>query len=184
MSTGPDLAALAALGGTSAHPWAGSIDPESRGLIAWVHDLVAGDRARAVAAALAACDLVAPDYPTGGDDLIAPRAYIDGMLAAVRAWLAAPTREQQEVVRSALDVTRSLHAWQGYARLHHFWVLEAVDHLCLAVWSGDQSSYIVPMDFATCAARSAACVANALVARGQAPAAAYGAVVRAVGAAT
>jgi len=34
------------------------------------------------------------------------------MMMAIERWLAQPTRENLEVVRSALDFTRELHAWQ------------------------------------------------------------------------
>jgi hypothetical protein len=66
-----------------------------------------------------------------------------------------------------LDVTRDRHAWQDEHDLDHFWTLEAVDHASLAVWSGERSSYIVPLDFATCAARSVACVLHSLLTRGE-----------------
>jgi hypothetical protein len=34
------------------------------------------------------------------------------------------------------------------------------------VWAGERSSYIVPLDFGTCAARSIACVLHALLLQG------------------
>ena len=43
------------------------------------------------------------------------------------------------------------------------WTLEAVDHASLAVWAGERSSYIVPLDYGTCSARSIACVLHALL---------------------
>ncbi len=38
-----------------------------------------------------------------------------------------------------------------------------MDHASLAVWAGERSSYIVPLDYSTCAARSIACVLHAML---------------------
>lgn len=166
----PDEAALRGLGEnitSSGNAWAGAKDAVSRGLKAWIRQEIGDDQRHAVRAALAACSLVVPGYPDAAPELHAPRRYIDDMVAAIRRWLDGPSRERQEFVRSMLDVTRDRHAWQDEHDLDHFWTLEAVDHASLAVWSGERSSYIVPLDFATCAARSVACVFHALMTRGQ-----------------
>lgn len=165
----PDEAALQALGETieTSNAWAGANDAVARGLKAWVRREIGDDQRHAVRAALAACSLVVPAYPDEAPELHAPRRYIDDMMAAIRRWADEPTREQQEVVRSMLDVTRDRHAWQDEHDLDHFWTLEAVDHASLAVWSGERSSYIVPLDFATSAARSVACVLHSLLTRGE-----------------
>jgi hypothetical protein len=79
-----------------------------------------------------------------------------------------------------LDVTRSAHAWQQESDVASFWILEAVDHASLAVWSGERASYIVPMDYATCAARSVACVLHAMLDAGTLEAPAITSIVDAV----
>jgi hypothetical protein len=101
-------------------------------------------------------------------------------LQLVERWLEAPTKDNTELVRAALDVTRTAHAWQRDKDVESSWILEAVDHCSLAVWSGEQSSYIVPMDYATCAARSVACVLHAMLDAGTAEDAAVSAIVDAV----
>lgn len=179
----PDEAALEELGQSltdSGRAWAGAKDAVARGLGEWIRRTVADDQRRAVRVAAAACALVVPGYPEQAPELHAPRRYIDDMMAAIQGWLADPTRERQERVRSMLDVTRDRHAWQDAHDLDHFWTLEAVDHASLAVWSGERSSYIVPLDFATSAARSVACVFHALTTRGEPRDRAVAAVVGAV----
>lgn len=170
MTDRPDETALHELGENTtnvANAWAGAKDYVSRGLKVWTRRQIGDDQRTAVRIALAACSLVARDYPTEAPELHAPRSYIDDMLAAIRGWLDDPSRENQERVRSMLDVTRDRHAWQDEHDLDHFWTLEAVDHASLAVWSGERSSYIVPLDYATSAARSVACVFHAIMTRGE-----------------
>jgi hypothetical protein len=183
MSDRPNEAALIELGENTtnaSNAWAGAKDYLARGLKVWTRREIGDDQRHAVRAALAACALVTPHYPEQAEELHAPRRYIEDMMAAIRRWLDDPTREHQERVRSMLDVTRDRHAWQDEHDLDHFWTLEAVDHASLAVWSGGQASYIVPVDFATCAARSVACVYHALVTRGEPKAKAVQMVVDAV----
>jgi hypothetical protein len=182
----PDEAALEELGQSltdSGRAWAGAKDAVARGLCEWVRRTVVDDQRLAVRAAVAACALVVPGYPAQAAELHAPRRYVDDMMAAIRGWLADPTRDRQERARSMLDVTRDRHAWQDAHDLDHFWTLEAVDHASLAVWSGERSSYIVPLDYATCAARSVACVLHSLTTRGEPRDRAVAAVVAAVSAA-
>jgi hypothetical protein len=159
--------------------WAGATDYLSRGLKAWTRLTIGRDRALAVRAALAACELVIDKY-TSDQEGLPPRKYLDDMVVAIKRWLEAPTRENTEAVRSSLDVTRSAHAWQRETDVAPFWILEAVDHTCLVVWSGERASYIVPMDFATCAARAVACVLHAMLDAGVPEAQAVGAIVDAV----
>jgi hypothetical protein len=183
MSDRPDEAALTELGENVTNvenAWAGAKDYLARGLKVWTRREIGDDQRHAVRAALAACSLVAPLYPEQAPELHAPRRYIDDMMAAIARWLEEPTREHQERVRSMLDVTRDRHAWQDEHDLDHFWTLEAVDHASLAVWSGERSSYIVPVDYATSAARSVACVLHALTTRGEPKDRAVAAVVDAV----
>lgn len=166
----PDSASLEELGANStnaATAWGGARDYLARGLKVWTRREIGDDQRYAVRAALAACSLVTPHYPDQHLELHAPRRYIEDMVAAIRRWLDEPTREHQERVRSMLDVTRDRHAWQDDHDLDHFWTLEAVDHASLAVWSGERSSYIVPLDYATSAARSVACVLHSLLTRGE-----------------
>lgn len=167
MTDRPNIETLHEIGESTtnvANAWAGAEEFVSRGLVEWVRRTVADNREHAVRAAVAALQLVVDAYPaTGGQ---APRKYIDDMIAAIQLWVANPSHNNKESVRSALDVTRQVHAWQTPTAIPHFWVLEAVDHACLAVWSGDRQSYIVPMDFATCASRSTTCVYRALLAGG------------------
>lgn len=151
----------------AATAWAGAKDYVARGLKQWVRNQIEQDQETAVRVALAAVALVVDGYPAAAPELHAPRQYIDEMIAAIRGWLTDPSRDNQERVRSMLDVTRDRHAWQDDHDLDHFWTLEAVDHASLAVWSGLRSSYIVPLDYATSAARSAACVFHALLTRGE-----------------
>jgi hypothetical protein len=165
MSNRPDPDALRDLGESTtnvANAWAGAEDYLSRGLKAWTRQAIGGDRAVAVRTALAACELVLDAYPPD-DAAPAPRQYLDDVIAAIRRWLAEPTREHQELARGALDVTRQLHAWQQSEDVAKYWILEAIDHACLAVWSGARSSYIVPLDFTTCAARAVTCVLHAML---------------------
>ena len=165
-----DPTSLEELGESStnvANAWAGAPDYLSRGLKTWTRQVVGHDRAVAVRAALAAIELVIDSYPAGESAALVSPRYIDDMLAAIRRWLADPTRENQEAVRAALDVTREVHAWQRDTDIAAHWILEAVDHACLAVWSGERKSYIVPMDFAQCAARAVTCVLHALLDLGQ-----------------
>lgn len=142
--------------------WAGAADDLARGLKHWTRQQIGRDRSVAVRAAAAACDLVTDRYNPDQPGL-PPRSYVDLMLAAIRRWLDDPSRENTERVRSSLDVTRDAHAWQREQDVASFWILDAVDHASLAVWSGERASYIVPMDYATCAARSVACVLHAMI---------------------
>lgn len=142
--------------------WAGAANDLARGLNTWTKSTIGKDRSVAVRAALVACSLVADRYRSDRPGLPS-REYIETMLAGIRRWLDEPTRDNTEAVRSALDVTRSAHAWQQQDDVASFWILEAVDHASLAVWSGERASYIVPMDYATCAARAVACVLHAML---------------------
>jgi hypothetical protein len=142
--------------------WAGAPDYLSRGLKQWAKNSVGNDRNVAVSAAIAACTLVVDRY-TSDQQGLPPKSYIEHMLASIRRWLDDPSRENTERVRSSLDVTRSAHAWQREQDVTAFWILDAVDHASLAVWSGERASYIVPMDYGTCAARAITCVLHALL---------------------
>jgi hypothetical protein len=187
MTDRPNHETLRELGESStnaSNAWAGADDYLSRGLVVWTRRAVEDNQAVAVKAALAACALVVDGYPQDGADAQAPRRYIDDMLATINRWLDNPSHNNKETVRSSLDTTRQLHAWQGHQTSPQFWTLEAVDHTCLAVWSGERSSYIVPLDFATSAARAVTCVLHALVAGGATEAAATDAVVGVVLSAT
>lgn len=169
MSDRPDPETLRELGESStnvANAWAGADEYLSQGLVAWARRQLAGDQKASVKAALTACRLVVETYPTDGADAQAPKQYIDDMLAKIHRWVDNPSNNNKEAVRSSIDTTRQLHAWQGHADSAHFWILEAVDHASLAVWAGERSSYIVPLDFSTCAARSIACVLHALLLTG------------------
>jgi len=142
--------------------WAGAANDLARGLNTWTRGTIGRDRGIAVRAALMTCMIVTERYKADRPGL-PPREYIDNMLVLLRRWLDEPTKDNTEAVRSALDVTRSAHAWQQDDDVASFWILEAVDHASLAVWSGERASYIVPMDYATCAARSVACVLHAML---------------------
>ncbi len=165
----PDPESLRELGESStnvSNAWAGADEYLSQGLVQWVRRTLFSDQKAAVKAAITACRLVVEKYPTDGADAQAPKQYIDDMLAKVQRWIDNPSNTNKESVRSSIDTTRQLHAWQGHADSAHFWILEAVDHASLAVWAGERSSYIVPLDFSTCAARSIACVLHALLVTG------------------
>lgn len=165
----PDPESLRELGESStnvSNAWAGADEYLSQGLVQWVRRTLFSDQKAAVKAAIAACRLVVENYPTDGADAQAPKQYIDDMLAKVQRWIDNPSNINKEAVRSSIDTTRQLHAWQGHADHAHFWILEAVDHASLAVWAGERSSYIVPLDFSTCAGRSIACVLHALLVSG------------------
>jgi len=142
--------------------WAGATDPLSRGLKFWARQHINQNQRVAVAAAVAACDLVVNRYTADQPGLPA-KSYLDHMLASIRRWLDDPSRENTERVRSSLDVTRSAHAWQREQDVAPFWILDAVDHASLAVWTGERASYIVPTDFSTSAARAITCVLHALL---------------------
>ena len=160
-------------------PWAGAANDLSRGLNKWTRMTIGTDREVAVRAALVSCALVADKYKPDQPGL-PPRQYVDDMIAAIRRWLDDPSRDNTEAVRSLLDVTRSAHAWQQEKDVESFWILEAVDHASLAVWSGDRASYIVPMDYATCAARSITCVLHAMLDTGTSEQQAVASIVEAV----
>ena len=152
------LANLSALGDPRIHEWAGAAEPIGAGLVEWTRLAIAHDQTLAVQAALGACALVTGTYRDGG---VAPRAYVDHMVAAIERWIADPSREQRDAVRGSLDVHREAHAWQVDDD-PQFWILEAVDHACLTVWAGERASYIIPVDFATTAGRVIACVFHAM----------------------
>jgi hypothetical protein len=159
--------------------WAGAANDLERGLNTWTRSTIGRDRGVAVRAALMTCMLIVDKYKADRPGL-PPRDYVDNMLAGVRRWLDEPSKENTEAVRSALDVTRSAHAWQQETDVESFWILEAVDHASLAVWAGERASYIVPMDFATCAARAVACVLHAMLDAGTSEAVAVESIVGAV----
>jgi len=159
--------------------WAGAANDLERGLNTWTRGTIGRDQGIAVRAALMACSLVTDQYKPDRPGLPS-RDYIDNMLAGIRRWLDEPTKDNTEAVRSALDVSRSAHAWQQEADVASFWILEAVDHASLAVWTGERASYIVPMDYATCAARAVACVLHAMLDAGTPEPAAVDAIVGAV----
>src|SRR6185295_21151 len=161
MTERSDLANLRALGEPRIHDWAGAVEPIGAGLIEWTRRAVGHDQRLAVRASLEACALVTSDYPDTAASL-PPRNYVDRMLDAISRWVEQPTRDHREAVRSSLDVTRERHAWQTDEDDPQFWILEAVDHACLAVWAGERASYILPVDFATTAGRVVACVFHAM----------------------
>lgn len=161
MTERSDLANLRALGEPRIHDWAGAAEPIGAGLVEWTRHAVGHDQRVAVRASLEACALITADYPPAPANL-PPRGYLDRMLAAIVRWVEQPTREHSEAVRSALDITRERHAWQSEDDDPQFWILEAVDHACLAVWAGERASYILPVDFATTTGRVIACVYHAL----------------------
>jgi len=166
----PDPELLREIGENSTNvetSWAGAADNLARGLNAWTRSMIGRDRAVAVRAAIMACALVVEDYKPDQEGL-PPRKYLDDMVTAIRTWLDEPTKDHAEAVRGALDVTRGAHAWHREVDVESFWILEAVDHASLAVWSGEKSSYITPLDFATCAARSVSCVLHAMLDAGMA----------------
>jgi hypothetical protein len=164
MNERPDPEALRELGESStnvANSWAGAEEYLSQGLVTWTRRQVADDQRAAVTAAIMACRQVIDRYPTDGADAHAPKQYVDDLIAKIQRWIENPSNTNKEAVRSTLDTTRQLHAWQGHQRSSHFWTLEAVDHASLSVWAGESSSYIVPLEFAACAARAVACVLHA-----------------------
>ncbi len=162
MTERSDLANLRALGEPRIHEWGGASEPIGAGLVEWTRLAISHDQQLAVRASLGACALVIGDYPAGGSPR-APRQYVDHMVSVIQRWLDDPSRDNREAVRSSLDVTRELHAWQTDADDDaHFWILEAVDHACLTVWAGERASYIIPVDFATTAGRVVACVFHAM----------------------
>jgi hypothetical protein len=178
MTQRSDLANLRAIGESRIHEWAGATEPIGAGLVEWARLAVCHDHRLAVRAALDACTLVIGDYPHEGAR--APRAYVTDMAAGIERWLGQPTRENLEVVRSALDFTRELHAWQTDENEPSFWIREAVDHTCLTVWAGERASYIIPVDFATSAGRVIACVFHAMRSSGHSEQRAADAVIDAV----
>jgi hypothetical protein len=160
MTERSDLANLRALGEPRIWEWAGASEPIAAGLVEWTRLAISHDQRLAVRASLGACALVTDDYAEGGI-APAPRSYVDHMLAAIQHWLDQPSHDRCEAVRSSLDVTRQLHAWQSDDDAG-FWILEAVDHAGLTVWAGERASYIIPLDFATTAGRVIACVFHAM----------------------
>jgi hypothetical protein len=146
--------------------WAGAEEYLSQGVVQWIRRNFSDDQKTAVRAAVAVCKLVIEKYPTTGAEVQAPKQYLDDTLARIQRWIDNPSNTNREAVRTSLDTTRQLHAWQGYSTVDHFWILEAVDHASLAVWAGERSSYIIPLDFGQCAARSVACVLHALLVSG------------------
>jgi len=180
MKPDPELLREIGLNSTNVETsWAGAADDLARGLNFWTRAQIGRDRALAVRAAITACKLVIDDY-TGEQEGLPPRSYVEDMIQLIERWLDAPTKDNTELVRGALDVTRSAHAWQRDKDVESSWILEAVDHASLAVWSGDKASYIVPMDYATCASRSVACVLHAMLDAGKPEAEAISQIIDAV----
>jgi hypothetical protein len=178
----PDAELLREIGMNSTNvetAWGGAANDLERGLNTWTRGTIGRDRAIAVRAALMSCALVIDKYKADRPGLPS-REYIDSMITAMRHWLDEPTKENTETVRSMLDVTRSAHAWQQDTDVESFWILDAVDHASLAVWAGERASYIVPMDYATCAARAVSCVLHAMLDSGLPEAAAVEQLVGAV----
>jgi len=170
MTERSDLANLRAIGEPRTHEWAGASESIGAGLVEWTRLAISHDQPLAVRASLGACALVTGGYAGGAADgsvVRPPRAYVDHMLSAIQRWVDEPTHERREAVRSSLDVTRQLHAWQTDDD-PQFWILEAVDHTCLTVWAGERASYIIPLDFATTAGRVIACVFHAMRSAGMA----------------
>ena len=175
----PDLADLRVLGASTTEVWAGATEPAARGIIAWVGRRSGDDREAAVRGALAACKLVIGEMPAADSG----KAYVDAILGAMTTWLADPTKEHQEATMKLLDVTRAQHAWQATDDTAANWILEAVDHAGIAVWSNSGLSiYILPSPPKTSAARSVACVFRALMLLGKPEAEAARAVIAAVAA--
>jgi hypothetical protein len=160
MTERSDLANLRALGESRIHDWAGASEPIEAGLVEWARLAASHDQQLAVRTALGVCALVVGDY-LGEPPAPAPRTYVDHMMSVIQRWLDEPTRENRDVVRSSLDDSRQLHAWQTDDSAQ-FWILEAVDHAGLSVWAGDRASYIIPVDFATTTGRVIACVFHAM----------------------
>ena len=177
----PDRESLREIGANSTNvegTWAGAADNLARGLNAWTRSMIGRDRSVAVRAAIVSCQLVIDNYNDQQAGL-PPRTYIDQMVDAICAWLDDPTRDRTESVRW-LSTSRAAHAWQRDQDVDSFWILEAVDHASLAVWSGEKASYITPLDFATCAARSVACVLHAMIDGGKSESTAVESIVDAV----
>lgn len=161
----PDPELLREIGANSTNvetAWAGAANDLERGLNTWTRGTIGRDQGIAVRAALMACKLVTDKYRADRPGL-PPKSYIDNMIVGIARWLDEPTQPHADEVRSLLDVNRTAHAWQQESDVASFWILEAVDHTSLAVWTGERASYIVPMDYATCAARAIACVLHALL---------------------
>ena len=178
----PDAELLREIGFNSTNTemaWAGASNDLARGLNTWTRGTIGRDQQIAVRASLMACMLVVERYKPDRPGL-PPREYIDSMLSGIRRWLDEPTRDNAEIVRGQLDVTRSAHAWQQDVDVESFWILDAVDHASLAVWSGEVKSYIVATDYATCAARSIACALHAMLDAGVAETVAIERIVEAV----
>ena len=112
----------------AANAWAGAEDFLTQGMVVWARRALADDQKLAVRAAVAACKLVIDKYPLESAESQSPKSYLDEMLAKMTRWIDNPSNTNREAVRSGLDVTRQLHAWQGHADQAHFWTLEAVDH--------------------------------------------------------
>jgi hypothetical protein len=170
MTYRPDPDFLRELGETStnaSNAWAGAENYLVQGLVHWIRQQVSDDQKVAVKSAALACKLVIDKYPTDGADTHAPKQYVDDLLAKIQRWIDNPSNSNKEAVRSSLDTTRQLHAWQGHQDNAAFWILEAIDHASLAVWAGERSSYIVPLDFGVCTARALACVLHALLLSGK-----------------
>jgi len=180
MSDLPDLADLRVLGAKTTEVWAGATDPTTRGLVAWAGRRFGDDREASVRGGLAACKLVVGDMPASD-----PRnAYVDNIVGAMETWLAAPTKENQEATMKSLDAMRAQHAWQATEDSAANWILEAVDHCGIAVWSNSGLSiYILPSPPKTSAARGIACAFHALQKLGKSEDEAVKAIVGAIAAA-
>jgi hypothetical protein len=155
------IAVMARLPGVLQWPdWSNTIEDIALGR--WVAAWVGDDRARCVAAALAAVRVVAPRLPPASEDSAVTPEWIEAQRWAVSSWIAEPSAANQSAAMASFDPTRQTRAWTAFD-LVDAWVAEASDFAVHAVLAGDLQGHVTPPSPRACAALAAVCAARALV---------------------
>ena len=147
--------------------WPPAVDDEDmRGLARWVVAHVRDDRRRAVAMARSTAAAVRPRYGTTGDDVPAGDDFLDAQLDVAARWVAHPSEQLQAFAFQHVDHTRQLRAWEGFADITDWWVLEACELAVICVWTGTRQGYVPVPPFPVASGQAVACAYRALVVDG------------------
>jgi hypothetical protein len=134
----------------------------------WTTACVTDNRAAAARSALAAVAAVLDRLPPDAEDSVVSRAWVDEQLAAVSAWIAAPTSSHQQLAHACFDHTRQTRAWSDFD-LVDGWIAEASDFAVQTVWAGAVDGYVTAPPPHVCAALAAVCAVRALTSDGVDP---------------
>lgn len=189
MTSSPELTALIATlvdgfpaPAAGAESWEHCLLPEEQAIEQWMLDLARHGRAAFVTAAAAAARYAYPRVMELGGDMAIEFGFQEGaesmdgeaagtQVCRVEAWLATPSDETLEAVKTSIDPSRQLNVWDEdlypAPDAMWFWFLEVAHLTASAATSSDEwsdgrreESYTWPA--AVCAARAVVCALKAV----------------------